>query len=163
MRSNTTNSNHTPTNAGHTPSSINYTSVPTETLDLLIRSQTQRNENTSPSIENLSFSSMTVISMIGIIIGAVVAVLGVYYNFKSDLTALSVRIDALDKDLQSANAENLKKDILDTRSEIKNIQQSISNYDFKSINENIIKININIDNMKSEINKINDKQLSKIK
>lgn len=59
--------------------------------------------------------------------------------------------------------ETLKKDIIDTRSEIKNIQHSISNYNFKSINDDIIKININIDIKSSEINKINDKQISKMK
>lgn len=163
MRNSSTNTNSTPTNAGQTPSSVSYTSVPTETFDFLIRNQTPSSPNTSSNVENLSFSSTTVISMILVIISSVATIVGVYYNFKSDLTALSVRIDNLDKDLQSVNPENLKKDILDARSEIKSLQQSISNYDFKSINENIIKININVDNMKLEINKINDKQTSKMK
>lgn len=163
MRSNTTNTNPTPTNVGQTPSSLSHTSIPVETFDYLIRNQQTNVNSSNVQPQDLSFPLPIVIS---IIIGTIVAagvVLGAYYNLKSDITALSVRIDTLDKDFQSANMETLKKDIIDTRSEIKNIQHSISNYNFKSINDDIIKININIDNIKSEINKINDKQISKMK
>lgn len=90
--SNTTNTNPTPTNVGQTPSSLSHTSIFVETFDYLIRNQQTNVNSSNVQPQDLSFPLPIVIS---IIIGTIVAagvVLGAYYNLKSDITALSVRI-----------------------------------------------------------------------
>lgn len=161
----TTNPNNTPTNrrGSGTPSSVGYTTIPTDTFDHLIRNQkndfirAEKNDlsKTEKNDPEPSFSTTTVISLIVF----VATIVGTYYNFKADVKEVSVKIDALEKELKNADTEISKRDIIDIRSEIKSLNKDLSNYNFKAFNANIIKIDTDISTIKSEVSKNSEKIL----
>lgn len=115
--------------------------------------------NTNELLDKAIFSTKHVIAIIIAVITAVAFIVGIYFSFVSDIKELNSKIDDLTIKYSSVDPLKYKDDFHGIKSEVKELKQQLENYNLKSLNEEIIKLNIKVTNINLELEK-NTKKLS---
>ena len=103
------------------------------------------------------FSTNHVLIILGVVISAVLAVAKIYFDLTSDIKNLNKEINDLSEKYTLIDKSKYRDDFYEMKIEVKGLKQQLENYNFKSLNDEIVKINAQITNMKNEMDKNTDK------
>ena len=113
--------------------------------------------NSEALVNKPFFSTNHVLIILGVVISAVLAVAKIYFDLTSDIKNLNKEINDLSEKYTSIDKSKYRDDFYEMKIEVKGLKQQLENYNCKSLNDENVKINAQITNMKNEMDKNTDK------